>query len=602
MINKINRIFGFGCIPAILFFSGCLFPSAGASADNYLTGENMYIFVCKEDNDLFRLFKEMGKNPSRYSSTEESLKNAPMGSGILILADGYPGITTDIPPSIFEDAKSKNIRLYIEYPSFLPGLEIGKPRDTKFERLVVNSDFFGASLKRMQLLAVNGLHYTPVEIAEPYIVAARVAGFDNAVFGLSGNVDPILFPYKNGNALIATTKLSNFITGRFGPQAAWKIVWQSILEWLQPGKAPELKWIPMVRPSFSENEPLPKDIEKQSLKRGIEWFINSKLLLHPSRVKEIDTAVFYNQGIVPPPPQDSPVGDGSLGILEAPLSIILSDGSQMQSISKRSDCTGESAMALALGGKVFGENDKKKIAKNLLDYLYFKSDASKKERADEKHGAFGLLAWGVTNDAWLIANYGDDNANAMLGTLATAAVLGEDSWDESVMKCLLANLRTTGKLGFRDDRIDLPQLTEKGWKYFFDREIVSYSPHMESYLWACNLWAYQKTGYELFYTKAERAIRMTMAVYTDGWRWTNGLAQEKARMLLPLSWLVRVKDTPEHRQWLSTAIDGLLALQEPCGAIREELGLPNKGMFPPPDSNENYGEHEAPLIQKMVIR
>ena len=111
-------------------------------------------------------------------------------------------------------------------------------------------------------------------------------------------------------------------------------------------------------------------------------------------------------------------------------------------------------------------------------------------------------------------------------------------------------------------------------------------------------WAYQHTGYELFYQRAENALRMTMAVYTDGWRWTNGLAQEKARIILPLAWLVRVKDTPEHRRWLRQAVEGLLRLQAPCGAIREELGLKGHGMFPPPKSNAAYGSSEAPLIQR----
>jgi hypothetical protein len=76
------------------------------------------------------------------------------------------------------------------------------------------------------------------------------------------------------------------------------------------------------------------------------------------------------------------------------------------------------------------------------------------------------------------------------------------------------------------------------------------------------------------------------------------LAQEKARILLPLAWLVRVKDTPEHRAWLRQAVDGLLALQEPCGAIREELGPAGMGQYAPPTSNEAYGTNEASLIQQ----
>jgi hypothetical protein len=89
-----------------------------------------------------------------------------------------------------------------------------------------------------------------------------------------------------------------------------------------------------------------------------------------------------------------------------------------------------------------------------------------------------------------------------------------------------------------------------------------------------------------------------MEVYPNGWRWTNGLAQERARMLLPLAWLVRAQDTPEHRQWLQRAVEGLLTLQEPCGTIREELGPVGQGMFPPPRSNEEYGLNEASLIQR----
>ena len=185
----------------------------------------------------------------------------------------------------------------------------------------------------------------------------------------------------------------------------------------------------------------------------------------------------------------------------------------------------------------------------------------------------------------------------MARTRSNAALNKEDRWDETVMRCLLGNLRTSGRFGFRGGRLDIGPLTEQGWQPFFTRDITNFTGHYESYLWACYLWAYHKTGYELFYERAETAIRMMMAQYTDGWRWTNGLAQEKARMLLPLAWLVRVKDTPEHRAWLRRVVDGVVALQAPCGAIREEIGLPGKGAYPPPRSNDDYGKSEAPLIQ-----
>ena len=59
-----------------------------------------------------------------------------------------------------------------------------------------------------------------------------------------------------------------------------------------------------------------------------------------------------------------------------------------------------------------------------------------------------------------------------------------------------------------------------------------------------------------------------MAAY-PGWSpIANGVQLQKARMLLPLAWLVRVQDTPRHREWLSRIADDLLRSQQPCGAIR----------------------------------
>ena len=560
------------------------------------------VLCCHAENDLYGALGGTKSGCRRCDSPAEAVRSAGQGAGVLILADGYPQKTTAIDAAVFDEAARKKLRLYVEYPSFLPGLKVEPPRDTKTERAVVASEFFGPALPPLRILAINGLHFVPVQAENADLVAACVAGFDTAVFGLPKQTVPILFKHPQGNILVATTQLSRFVTARYAPQDAWRAVWRGVLGWLCAGRQPpELQWTPVVRPSYGRDAPLPADVEKQALRRGAEWFIQSKLLLHPSRIGGVGKtppASWYAAGMVPTPPPDAPVGDGTLGILEAPLSVIQPDGSQLQGVSQRGDCHGESAMALAFCGKLASDRGKQTIAHNLLDFWYFTSDACKHERGDPKHGAYGLVAWGIGTPAWYTANYGDDNARLLLGTLATAALLDEDRWDQRVMRCLLANLRTTGQLGFRNDRIDLPELSARGWQPFFQRRIVSYSPHMEAYLWACYLWAYQRTGYDLFYVRAENAIRMTMAQYSDGWRWMNGVAQDKARMLLPLAWLVRVKDTPEHRAWLRKAVEGVVALQQPCGAIREEFGRPGQGVFPPPGSNEAYGTSEAPLIQQ----
>ena len=126
---------------------------------------------------------------------------------------------------------------------------------------------------------------------------------------------------------------------------------------------------------------------------------------------------------------------------------------------------------------------------------------------------------------------------------------------------------------------------------------MNYAPHYEAYPWACFLWAFDKTRYAPFFERSLNAIRMTVAAYPREWRWTNGMQQERARMLLPLAWLIRVEDKPEYRDWLRKIAQEMLAFQDPCGAIREEIGLAGKGSYAPPKSNAAYGTAEAPLIQ-----
>ena len=60
--------------------------------------------------------------------------------------------------------------------------------------------------------------------------------------------------------------------------------------------------------------------------------------------------------------------------------------------------------------------------------------------------------------------YGDDNARSMLGMMLAAAALKTDRYDERLLKCLLANLRISGQLGFQPDRIDQGPLEKAGWQ------------------------------------------------------------------------------------------------------------------------------------------
>ena len=549
------------------------------------------VFCCAANNDLFSVVSKATAGVTRYDTGAKAVAAAADGSGVLILADGYPQKTTALDAAIYERAAEKRLRLFVEYPAALGGMKVGKPKSTHVERVVVASDFFGAKLKELRIVSINGLHYVPVECKASHLVAARVAGFDTAVYGLPKQTWPILFEMPGRRVLVATTCLSRFVTGRYAPQDSWRAIWGAILRWLCPGaKTLHLRWTPTVRATYGRAEALPADFETRAVRRGLAWYRKAKMVVHPSFEKQV-----AGKSRVDSLPADAPIGDGSLGAMEAVVSVIGQDGSQRISSVQRIDCICETAMAMALGGGLLKDQQKIAIGAKLLDYAHFTSNARKNERGDPKNGNYGLIAWGITNPAWYKANYGDDNARVMLSTLAVAGARKDGRWDEAMMMCLLANLRTTGQLGFRSGRIDIGALN-KGWRRYFHSRRVNIHPHYECYLWACYLWAYEQTRDELFLNRAETALKMTMAQYTDGWSWTNGLAQEKARILLPLAWLVRAKDTPANRAMLRKAVDGLLALQDKCGAIREQLGRPGKGQFPPPRSNAAYGTNEASLI------
>ena len=556
------------------------------------------VFACRADNDLYRAMTAGGTKCARCETADQAVGRAPSGAGVLILADGYPDKTTDLPAQLLDGAAAKKLRLYIEYPTSLPDLDLGKPRGTQWERAVVASDLFGPTLERLRLLAIHDCHFLPVKADKPHIIVARVAGFDTAVYGLPDETFPILFEHPRGNVLVATTKLSQFVTARYAPTAAWQAVWRTILGWLCPSRAvPRLAWTPTVRPSYQAREALPKDVERQALARGVAWFKNARLLVHPSWAgKAEQRRKDHADGVAPSAPTEWPVGDGLDGILEGHSSSVHFDGTQPLRWCRRNDCTGESAMGLAVGGTVLGDASYKKIAANLNDFIYVHSVFAKGPRGNPSSPTYGLLSWSYNPPADGIY-YGDDNARSMLGTMATAALVKSDRWDAGLLRCLLANLRTCGRFGFRSGRLDEAGLQKNGWRHYFAGRTIFYGPHYEAYLWACYLWAYRHTGYDLFLQRAKTAIRMTMAAYPDQWRWTNGIQQERARMLLPLAWLVRVEDTPEHRGWLKRMASELLAKQDACGALAEELGGPGRGSYGPPRSNADYGKHEATLMQ-----
>ncbi len=571
----------------LIAITGLIFPGLINTKNDKL------IFVCNEDNDLYSAIVDSDGEYRRMSSADEAVEIAEPGSGILILADNYPEQKVVLPEDFFDRVKNKNIRVYIEFPDDLPGMKTGDVKKIKWERAVVSSDVFGESLKKMRIVMIHDCHYVEVDAQDPHLVMAKVAGFDTAVYGLdSTETHPILFEDSDANILVSTTKLSHFITGRYSPDDAWKPIWIYIFNWLQPeDRVPDLHWTKTVRPTFQDNEEITKKRRMQSVQRGIDWYYNSAMLTtspdkDEKQTEGRDSKNSFDQNIY-----------GNNGIYECFTSSIKYDGSQPISESLRADCASEASMALALRGSLTSNRRDKNTASNLQDFVYFNSSIQQGPRGRTGSPSFGFIDWNTRIDDKKGIYYSDDNARVILGTLTASAALKTDRWNEGMLKTILANFRTTGTAGFKPRRLEEPDLQELGWEYYRNDEYYHYSPHYQSWIWATYLWLYDKTKYTPLLELTKIGIINMMNAYPNEWHWTNGLQQERARMILPSAWLLRVDDTPQHRKWLYQIVDDLLSFQDETGAIREDLGDVGHGKYAPPKSNAEYGTNEASLIQ-----
>ncbi len=547
-------------------------------------------FVCAEDNDLYQVATSSGIACTRYAEPIEAVTSAAARTGVLILGDRYPDSTTPIAQTVFDEAREKSLRLYVEYPSFVPEVEFKKPRETRWERAVVASEAFGLELPKMRILAIHGCRFLPTAGAKPHLVLARVAGFDVAPFGLPEETWPVLFEHPSGGILVATTKLSQFVTARYGPTDAWPTIWRMVFGWIRPDDPPvALRWTPTVRPTLGRNEPLPVGAQREATRRGTAWYEQSRMLVHElwkdAVWKEGDDGDYGAR-----PGCDRPIGDGRLGILEGHTSTILVDGTQPTRWLLRADCNAESALPLAFEAARTGDAHYRRIASNLSDFVYFNSPLQQGPRNDPQSALYGLLAWWCTYEVGHGAYYSNDNAKALVATLGVAALLDTDRWDEAVLRCILGHFRITSPEGFCCINNE-KALVEKGWRHFSGRHYIYARPQHMAWIASCYLWLYDKTKYSPLLERTETALRLTMQLYPEGWLLSNKqLQMERARLLLALAWLIRVDDTPEHRAWLKRITDDLLAHQDACGAIQEQIAVGLK-------SNEEYGSREMALVQ-----
>ena len=549
-------------------------------------------YVCApDDNNLLTVLQQEGKTIQKYSSLEAAVGAAPHGASVLLLAEGYPDKPKQIERALVDEIKSKDLRVYAEFVTFAD--TVCKPITLSLERAVVVDSAFSHHLPMMELLTINGSYVLPEKHDHTILAVAKVAGMEKAVYGLEDTPYYSLLYRYDDQILVSTSALSHFADGRFSPQHNWKAVWNGILSFLAKQPITLRSWLSYVNSAYGRKDILDSDARKHSIEKGIEWFYNGHFLVEDSWKKDW---VDNNNGgdgtpLTSPLPRTAKDGDGSLGVIQGHCSSIYWDGSQQYTYWMRNDVQGESSMAFSLAGKFLNSPDYYKVASNLMDHAL--DEYRDGPRSDPRSPSFGLLGWALTHKGHY---YQDDNARSILGMLATASITNQKQWDKKILEAIVGNFRTTGKNGFRGSLLFEEKLQEYGWKHYWNGDLINPHPHLESWIWACYLYLYSKTGYEELLTRTKKAIQLTMEAYPTGWQWTNGIQQERARMILPLAWLARIEPTEQHLNWLNFMIDEVLKNQVECGAIREELGEPSTGWYNKTKSNEEYGKFEAPLI------
>ena len=231
------------------------------------------VFKCAKENDLYRVLKDLGLSFPRYTTLAKAINAAAEGGAVLSLADDYPRPVDRVDAELLDRAGAKKLRMLVEYPLAFPGRKLGEPRPTVWERVVTTSEFFAPNLGKESILAMHGCWFLPTKAGSAHLSLARLAGYRKSAYGLPKETFPILYEIPGCNVLVATSKLSQFVTARYAPKPDWKTVWEAILRWLCPNETiPTLDWKPTVTLQAGREAKLPKTAEMDALSRSTKWF------------------------------------------------------------------------------------------------------------------------------------------------------------------------------------------------------------------------------------------------------------------------------------------------------------------------------------------
>ena len=470
---------------------------------------------------------------------------------------------------MLEAARRNEARIILECPAAYPGLEFGDEiyADSFKARSVVADNWFGDVLPLCRILTQHNFVLRVVNtVVKPHLVAARVAGYRDACFGLDdAEKHPLLFEAPDcSNILISVTPLASFIRSRFAPAADWKVVIGKLLGFLDGSDSMvKIDYELSVRPTYKADDVLPEDVEAAAFKRNAEWFYREMIYNH----------------------------HGNIGVFEGLTSVIDVTGRQWVMPAMRGDCLGECSAVGALDYAISGERAGREMAEGLIRTML---DTPKVRDCCQASQTFASLFFDDSNRSV----YGDDNSRAALGAILSEELLDNPKHAKRLLQLGYSLLRTTGPNGLRTPSLLQPEHFQGGktWMYYRENNYEKCHPHYQAWHWALNCQLYALSGDKRFLDSAIAAMKEANKCFPDFY-WQNGASGDWCRILLPYAMLVEVDDTPEHREWLDKVVKFFIGKLNEYFTVPEVMGKIELGHYPSPSCNADHGRGEAALVQ-----
>src|SRR4029079_11597382 len=80
---------------------------------NFVSAAPRVVLCCSERNDLYVALGGVKSGIPRFEGAAQAVERAPEGTGVLVLAEGYPAERTALDEEFFATAEKKRLRLYV---------------------------------------------------------------------------------------------------------------------------------------------------------------------------------------------------------------------------------------------------------------------------------------------------------------------------------------------------------------------------------------------------------------------------------------------------------------------------------------------------------